>query len=369
MVEVAELDGRGLVGAHASLGLLAALLAGPATRVPAGPQVDEPRDVGGGQQPAVGGVLQRQGEQRPLGAAPVDGERDHAEEGGEHQGAVDDEEVTGARQRRGVPQPVQEGGDDEARQRREQSQPQLPRRDGQPDPDADEDGEERVRERADQAAQDEGAGEGGRATRTEAVGAVVGRGEVEDVLGEGEPDADHAGVDDAVEHAVELVAAPPQEQQQEGALGRLLGDRGDHGEAVALAGPAGDAESLEDEGGRGGHERAPQQARDEQVARLGLVAVEPHEAADQRADGHRGEDGRESERARCAGEADDQGHRQAAEQDQDAHHDGEGNTVATSPMHAPTLTEQRRPAPIRRTPSEVRRRPRRPPRERRTVAG
>ena len=48
-----------------------------------------------------------------------------------------------------------------------------------------------------------------------AVGAVVGRGEVEDVLDEREADADHAGVDEAVEDPVELVAAPPEQQQQE----------------------------------------------------------------------------------------------------------------------------------------------------------
>ena len=59
-----------------------------------------------------------------------------------------------------------------------------------------------------------------------AVGAVVGGGEVEDVLDEGEADADHAGVDDAVEDAVELGPAPPEQQQQEGALGRLLGRPG-----------------------------------------------------------------------------------------------------------------------------------------------
>ena len=263
---------------------------------------------------------------------------------------------------------MEEGGEREARQWREQAHPREARRDGQSDADADEDGEERVCERADQAAQDEGAGEGGRAARPEAVGAVVGRGEVEDVLGVGEPDADHAGVDDAVEHAVELVPAPPQEQEQERTLGHLLGDGCDDAEHVALGGAAGQAQALEDDGRARGRERAPEQAGDEEVARLGLVAVEPHEAAHQGADGHGGEQRREGERSGSAGQRDDEGHRERAEQDQDADHDGEGHTVATSPMHAPTLTEHRRPNPIRRTPSGVGRRPRPPPRARRTVA-
>ena len=343
VVQVAELDGGGLVVPHAALGLGAAPLPRPPSGVATCAQVDEPGDVGRGQQATVGGVLKCLGQQGAFGAPAVDGEGDDAQEGREHQRAVDDEEVPRARQGRGVPEAVQEGRDREAGERRQEPHPQAPRGDRESDADADEDGEEGVRERADHAAQDEGAGQRRGAAGAEAVGPVVGGGEVEDVLGEGEPDADHAGVDDAVEHAVELVATPPQEQQEERALGRLLGDRGDHGQAVALAGAADQADALEDQRGRRRDEGTPEQAGDQEVARLGLVAVQPHEAADQRPHRHGRQHGGEGERAGCAGQADDQRHGQAAEEDEDAHHDGEGDTVATASVHGSTLTE--RPAP------------------------
>ena len=57
----------------------------------------------------------------------------------------------------------------------------------------------------------------------------VRRGQVEDVLGEGEADADHPGVHQPVEDAVELGASEDQQQQDEQPLGGLLGHRRDHG--------------------------------------------------------------------------------------------------------------------------------------------
>ena len=161
---------------------------------------------------------------------------------------------------------------------------------GEAHPDADERGEERVGERTDQAAHDEGRGQRRGAAGAESVGAVVGGCEVEDVLRVGEPDADHAGVDDAVEDAVELVPAPPQQQEEEEPLGGLLGDRARRRLSTSRSvAPHREAEALEHDGRAGGGERAPEQAGDEQVARLGLVAVEPHEAADERADRDRRE--------------------------------------------------------------------------------
>jgi hypothetical protein len=326
----------------------------PGTRaapgVPARGQVDEPRDVGGREQPALRGVLQGRGEQGPLVAAAVDSERDDPEEGREHQRAVDDEEVARARQRRGVPHAVQEGCQDEARDRREHAYGDAARGDGQPDPDADERGEERVREGADQAPQDERDGQRRGATRAEPVGAVVGGGEVEDVLGVGEPDAHHAGVDDAVEHPVELVAAPPQQQHEERALGELLGDRGDDGEAVALARTTDEPEALEDQCRTGRGEGAPKQAGDQQVARLGLVAVEPHEAADQGADRDGGDQCCEGERAGRSGERGDGCHHDAAEEHQGRDHHGEGDTVAAASLHGPDPNGAGPSHPPRRTP-------------------
>ncbi len=133
---------------------------------------------------------------------------------------------------------------------------------GHADADADEGGEERVRERADQAADDEGRGQRLGAARPQAVGAVVGGGQVEDVLHEREPDADHAGVDEAVEHPVQLSAPPPQQEQQEEPLGRLLGHRRDHGEHVAVVEAAEDpAESPAAPGPRRWPRTRPRPAR------------------------------------------------------------------------------------------------------------
>ena len=208
-----------------------------------------------------------------------------------------------------------------------------PRGDREAHPDADERGEEGVGERTDQAAHDEGRGQCRGATGAESVGAVVGGREVEDVLRVGEPDADHAGVDDAVEHAVELVPAPPQEQEEEGPLGDLLGDGSDDVQHVALGRTAREAEALEHDGRAGGGERAPEQAGDEQVAGLGLVAVEPHEAADEGADRDRREQRRQRQRAGGAGQRDDHRHDDGPEEHQCGHHDGERDTVAAASFH------------------------------------
>ena len=80
----------------------------------------------------------------------------------------------------------------------------VARTDRDADADAGEGGEERVRERGEDAPHDEQA-DGATDPSRLAVLAHVGRGQVEDVLGEREPDADHAGVHQSVEHAVELV--------------------------------------------------------------------------------------------------------------------------------------------------------------------
>ena len=196
-----------------------------------------------------------------------------------------------------------------------------------------------MREWADQAAHDEGRGERDGAAGSDVGPAVVGRGEIEDVLGEGEADAHHAGIDDAVEDAVELVATPPQQQDEERPLGRLLGDGCDHREAVGLARAADHAEGLEDEGGRGRHEGAPQQSGDQQRARLGLIAVQPHEASDERADRKGRQERGERQGRRRTGQADDHRHGQPSQEDEHPHDDGEGHTVAAASGHDSTLTE------------------------------
>ena len=68
------------------------------------------------------------------------------------------------------------------------------------------------------------------------VPADVGAAEVEDVLGEGEADADQPGVHDAVEDPVDDPAPEPQQQQDEQALGGLLGDRRDDRRRTSVSG-------------------------------------------------------------------------------------------------------------------------------------
>ena len=78
-------------------------------------------------------------------------------------------------------------------------------------------------------------------------------------------------------------APPPQQEQQEQALAGLLGHRRADLEHPVVGDAADEAaDALEQQRDRGGDEDAPQQTAGEQAARLGLVAVEPQEAGDQR---------------------------------------------------------------------------------------
>ena len=119
-----------------------------------------------------------------------------------------------------------------------------------------------------------------------AVAAVVGRGEVEDVLGEREADADHAGVHDPVEDAVELGAAQPQQQQDEQPLGGLLGDRRDDRGRPVVGVPSTNWSMRLQHAARPRSRRTRPSSRPstQQPHGLGLVAVQPQEARDQRPD-------------------------------------------------------------------------------------
>ena len=109
---------------------------------------------------------------------------------GRHQQQVDADEAVHAVDGRGVPGGV---GDHRARRSRPAAPGSGPLRCARPrrcpTPMPVNVVNERVRERADEAAQHEGPGQRLRAAGTHAVGAVVGRREVEDVLGEREADA------------------------------------------------------------------------------------------------------------------------------------------------------------------------------------
>ena len=329
-----ELDQRLLVVLHRLLGLLPAVLPGEGPGLPPGAEVHHPVDVGGGDQAAPRGVVQCRGQHPALRLAPPDGQAEHDDERRHHQHEVDANDALGPEERRAVPRGMGGHGQEVAAQRGQHAHGPIPGADRDAHADADERGEQRVGERAEQAAYDEDAGHRPGAARAHPVGAVVGGREVEDVLDEGEADADHPGVDEPVEDPVELGPAPPQQQEQEQTLAELLGHRGDDRQALRL-GEADEepAESLQQQRGAGRDESAPEQAERQQAPRLGLVAVQPQVGAHQRTHRQRGQPGGQHHRLRGAGQGDDHQDRERAEAHQHRHHDGEGDAVAARLEH------------------------------------
>ena len=266
-------------------------------------------------------------------AAEQQERRDHQEEvGGDRVAAV-------VEHQRGVPGRVRADGDEVAdRTGRATRTAAAAGAHRDADADAGEGGEERVRERAEDAAHDEQP-DGSAEAAGVAVLAHVRRGQVEDVLGEGEADAHHPGVHQAVEDAVELVAAVDQQQQDEQPLGRLLGDRRDDRGREGVGVLEDDAvEELQHQRARGGDERTPAEAEDEQRARLGLVAVQPH--VDRRSAGRPGSrPGRrpDDERSGGSGEQQDEAHDRRADEHHHRDDDGEGG-IAPASLHARSVT-------------------------------
>ena len=228
-VQEAELDGLVLVGDHRAPRGLATDLLGVPPGEAAGRDPREPRDLGRVEEATLGAVAERGREHRTLAAARPDREPGQQQERRHHQEEVGRDRVaTVVEHQRAVPGGVR------ARRRRGSRRPGRPRAPprlraptAMPIPmpmKAVKNGwangpkTQRTMNRPDGAADPAGL----------AVLAHVRRGQVEDVLGEGEADAHHAGVHQAVEDAVELVPAVDQQQQDEQPLGRLLGDRRDH---------------------------------------------------------------------------------------------------------------------------------------------
>ncbi len=334
MMQEAQLDRRLLVLPHRPLRAGSPVLAGVGPGLAARSQVHEPADVGGREQPAGGCVLQRPGQHGALGTAQPDHEGDERGEAGRHHGQVDRGELLKATDGGGVPEAMGEHSHQVPSQGRQHAHQRPTAADRDAHADAGERGEERVGERADQAADHEGGRQRLGAARAQAVGAVVRGRQVEDVLDEGEPDADHARVDDSVEDAVQLRPAPPQQEQQEQALGGLLGDRGDDGEHLGVVEPAEQpTEALQHQRGGGGDEGPPQHARGQQRARLRLVAVQPqehpHHGSHRQERQHRGQ----GQRRGCSGERDHQQHRGRAQQRQQRDHEREGSALATVAGH------------------------------------
>ncbi len=124
--------------------------------------------------------------------------------------------------------------------------------------------------------------------------AEIARRVVADVLDEGEADADQTGEDQPVEESVDDSAGAHERQQQEQALGRLLGERRDDRRHRVVA-EVGGALSIQICRARAIADRdhaTPDECGELVAARLGLVAVEPPVGEPQQ----RQRDQRESER-------------------------------------------------------------------------
>ena len=239
-------------------------------------------------------LLQGGDEHPALPRAGPDGDRHDDDQQREHDGGVRGQEVPRAVEGAPVPDAVQRDGGQEAEDGRDDPLGRGPRRETDAEAEAGRRREQRVGERAHHAAQDDGRRQRGRATLPQ-------RGEVvEDVLHEGEADADERAVDDAVEQAVDLLAAQQHDGDQEQSLPRLLDDRGhdrERGERLVAG----------DEGGRG-LEREAEDHRDDAApadrgqpvaGRLGLVAVEPEDHQQDQREGERREERDEGERTRA----------------------------------------------------------------------
>ncbi|HYY97409.1 MAG TPA: hypothetical protein VE642_02405, partial [Pyrinomonadaceae bacterium] len=164
----------------------------------------EARVLLGGEQAALAVAPQLLAQDAPLAPEREEDDEQHAEEGRHHHQEVGQEHVRAVlvcrgQARRGVPRRVQHDGQRETGGGREDLHPALHRLRRQPQPHARHPREEGVRERREDAAHDED---------PERVLLRDGHAVVLDVLRHREAQADHRGVDDAVGHAVELVAPP-----------------------------------------------------------------------------------------------------------------------------------------------------------------
>ena len=321
VVEDGELDGLALVLPHRLLRLGSASSSRVAPdRTPSGGP-HQPRHLREVEVAAVGQVGQRPGQHPALPDPEPDGQPDQGEEAGHHREEVGQrEEPSVGEERRAVPGRVEADRDDVPDQGREPAQPPPVRADHDAGPDADRRGEQRVGEGAEDAADDEDRGRRPEAARAQTHLAGVGAGEVEDVLGEREADADEPGVDQPVEDAVDHVPSQPQQQQDEGALGGLLGDGRDDDRRPHH--PAtGDAvvDDLEDQRGGGRHQRPPAEGHGQQPAGFGLVAVQPQVAQHQRSDRQQGEQEADPDRLGLAAGDEDVG--DDARPDQQRQHD------------------------------------------------
>ncbi len=204
----------------------------------------------------------------------------------------------------------------EADQREREPSERVAGADGEPDADAERGGEHRVGERAHHPAPDEGA-DRGRQTAVQERAA-----QVEDVLREREAQPGQPGVDDAVDHAVELAAADQQDADHGQPLGDLLHHRGHEHRARLLRGAGDDHRpDAQDQGDHHGRRRAPRGGEEQQRARLVLQPVEPEQRRGHRVDRQQ----REQQADQGAGGAgaqpdDDERGQRADAEDEDDHH-------------------------------------------------
>jgi hypothetical protein len=336
VVQEAELDRLGLVELHRLEGRFATDRRGVPTAGPPRRDPRQPRHLVGMQEPASGAVGERLREQGTLTTPRPDRERHQHHEGRHHQREVGAQCARAAvEQQRGVPERVGGHRDEVPQERSTQLDDAVAARDREAEADAEERREEGVRERAEHPADHEE--EDGVLDATHpAVLAEVGLAEVEDVLHEREADADHPGVHDAVEDAVELRPPVDQQQHDEQALRGLLGQRRHEDRLDLLAGAQRErVERLQEQGCARGHEGAPAETEQQQRPGLRLVAVEPQVAPDQRRHRDRREDDADHDRLGSSRRQEHQCHHTRADEHHGAHQRGEDDGVPTA--HGPSL--------------------------------
>ncbi|OUD80900.1 hypothetical protein CMMCAS03_15200 [Clavibacter michiganensis subsp. michiganensis] len=193
------------------------------------------------------------------------------------------------------------------------------------DGDAGDHGERHVRERREQAPQDERADERARGARDERAA------EVDDVLREGEAGRDGGAVDDAVHRAVEVPARDPEDEEQPDRLRGLLDDGRLDGELQELRVARGHADrearvlrdEVEEERDRHGRGRAPQQREQQGEPRLGLPAVDPADGEEHAGERDQGEERADRDGLDPEAEHEVRGDDQADEQQHRDAHDAE----------------------------------------------
>jgi hypothetical protein len=156
---------------------------------------------------------------------------------------------------------------------------------------------------------------------------------VDDVLYEGEPDADQSPVDQPVEQAVDLGPPEDDDDNQEQALSGFFDERCDDRRLDECAGSGnGEEQLLGDQAEGHCHHAAPADCGQPVARRLRFVAVEPEQHQDQQREGDRGQQGGDQAGDRPTGEHDQDRDEQGPQTQDDHGHPGQRGASAAQQL-------------------------------------